>query len=157
MSILKRQTPRGSGDGSGGFTLTEIMIAMTIMVILITMSVPIYSRAMEQARLDTASRNLLTIWAAQRVYWLDEQRYAEDLATLQAMDLLSSKIGSEGSSLEAFYIYRVESADSDSFAVSATRNGSGKWLGRISVDQFGDLSGSINGTDGTILTPLPGG
>jgi len=137
-----------------GFTLTEILIAMTIICILVTMSVPIYSQAIEQAHLDAAARDLKTIWSAQRVYWLDKREYAQDLATLQDIDLLSSKFVLTKGSLTASYVYEIEAADSSSFLAVATRNGSRKWTGEIQIDEFGDISGKVSASGGTVLVPM---
>ncbi len=137
-----------------GFTLTEIMIAMTIICILVTMSTPIYSKAIEQARLDTAARELKTIWSAQRVYWLDNRTYAEDLITLQNLDLLSSKLALSQESVKSFYFFEISSADDEAFSATAIRNASNKWSGQITIDEFGTLTGSISASDGTVLVPV---
>jgi prepilin-type N-terminal cleavage/methylation domain-containing protein len=137
-----------------GFTLTEVLIAMTIICILVILSTPIYSRAMEQARLDAAASNLKMIWSAQRVYWLDEHSYAPDLATLYNMDLLSSKMVLTKTSLTTSYVYEIEAVDNDSFTAVAIRNGSSKWSGQIQIDEFGDLTGNITALDGLELVPV---
>ena len=139
---------------SRGFTLTEIIIAMTIMAILITMSTPIYSKAIEQARLDKAARELMTIWSAQRVYWLDNHTYAESLITLQNLDLVSSSLPISEEAVSEMYVYEIVSADSDSFVASSVRNASSKWSGQIEIDQFGIITGGISNPDGTELVPL---
>ena len=138
------------------FTLMEILIAMTIMVILVTMSAPMYNQAVEQARLDTAARNLRTIWAAQRIYWLEEHDFADRLTTLQTMDLVSPKLALSQKSSSAFYMYRIDEADSGSFSASVMRNGSRRWSGTIRVDELGDISGCITNADGTRLSPMLG-
>lgn len=137
-----------------GFTLTEILIAMAIICILITMSTPIFSRAVEQAKLDAAARDLQTIWTAQRVYWLDDRSYASYLATLYQKDLLGSKLVLTEGSLTASYVFSIETADDDTFTAVATRNASNKWSGEIQIDEFGEITGSISATDGTVLTPM---
>ena len=139
---------------SGGFTLTEIVIAMTIMAILITMSTPIYSKAIEQARVDNAARELMTIWSAQRVYWLDNHSYAENIITLQNLDLISTSLPLSEESVSKMYIYEIVSADSESFIASATRNQSSRWSGQIEIDEFGIITGDISNSDGTVLVPL---
>ena len=143
-----------------GFTLTEILIAMTIVCILVTLSTPIYSRAVEQARLDAAARDLQTIWTAQRVYWLEERTYAPDLVALYKMDLLGSKLALTKQTLKAkksstaSYIFSIETADSDSFTAVAMRSGSRKWSGEIQIDEFGDITGKISGLGGVVLVPM---
>jgi prepilin-type N-terminal cleavage/methylation domain-containing protein len=137
-----------------GFTLTEVLITMSIICILVTLSTPMYSRAVEQARLDAAARDLQTVWTAQRVYWLEERSYAPDLATLYSMDLLGSKLVLTEGSLTAPYVFSIESSDSDSFTAVATRNASHKWSGEIQIDEFGDMTGGISASNGTLLVPM---
>lgn len=137
-----------------GFTLTEILIAVTIICILVTMSTPIYSKALEQARLDTAARELKTIWTAQRVYWLDNRSYAENLITLQNLDLISSKLALSQESVSSFYVFEIGNADEEAFTAVARRNASSKWSGQIQIDEFGVLDGSISASDGTVLVPM---
>ena len=47
--ISNRYTKLGVITDRHGFTLTEVLIAMTIICILVVLSTPIYHRAMEQA------------------------------------------------------------------------------------------------------------
>lgn len=138
------------------FTLMEVLIAMTIMVILVTMSAPMYGRAVEQARLDTAARNLRTIWAAQRVYWLEEHTFADNLVVLQAMDLVSPRLASGRLYSSAFYVYDIDEADNSSFIASVTRNSSRRWSGTIHIDERGDVTGQIVNADGSRLSPMLG-
>ena len=129
---------------------------MTIMVGLVTMSAPMYGRAIEQARLDTAARNLRTLWTAQRVYWLERHTYADDLATLGSMDLVSSALASSQGSATAPYAYSIDSADGSSFTASMTRKGSRKWSGTIRIDESGSISGYIMNSSGAVLSPIVG-
>jgi prepilin-type N-terminal cleavage/methylation domain-containing protein len=139
-----------------GFTIMELVIAMTIMVILVTMSAPMYGRAVEQARLDTAARNLRTIWAAQRIYWLEEHTFADSLAVLQEMDLVSQNVASSRMDSAAPYVYEIDLADSSAFTASVTRSASRKWSGVLQIDEFGDITGHVSGPNGTLLTPMLG-
>ena len=50
-SFIRRLRP-------GGFTLTELVVAVAIMAVLIAMSVPYFGRALEQAR--ATSRQLIS-------------------------------------------------------------------------------------------------
>ena len=47
--------------GKKGFTLAEILVAVLILTILITMSVPMYERAVEKSRLAEVSATLKRI------------------------------------------------------------------------------------------------
>ena len=129
---------------------------MTVMVGLLTMSAPLYSRAIEQARLDTAARNLRTLWTAQRVYWLQRRTFTDDLTTLQAMDLVSPALASSQGSATAPYAYSIDSADENSFSAGATRKGSRRWSGTIRIDASGSVSGYLMNSNGTTLLPIWG-
>src|SRR5450830_404694 len=75
-----------------GFTLTELMVTLTIIAAMTAMSVPSFQRAMEQSRADIAAANLRAIWAAQRLYWLENHAYTSDLTQLQALGLLDPQL-----------------------------------------------------------------
>jgi len=44
-----------------GFTFVELMVVLTIMVIIITMSIPIYNRAITRAKESVLKNNLFTL------------------------------------------------------------------------------------------------
>ncbi len=136
-----------------GYTLIEICIAMIIMCILVSISAPLYSRAVEQARLDSAAENLITVWSAQRAYWLKYRTFAVDLATLRDEDLISNQLVETQQSLSAIYVYNIDSADNTAFEASAARNNSHAWSGEIQIDEFGQIIGSIINSDGLALQP----
>ena len=54
-----------------GFTLTELMVVTTLIGVMAAMSVPSFQRAVEQSRVDIAVANLRAVWAAERLYWLE--------------------------------------------------------------------------------------
>ncbi len=147
-----KKPPRRSGS-KRGFTLMELCIAMLIISLMMTLASPMFTQAIEHSRLDTAAANLKGLWAAQRVYWLEERHFAPLLANLQAMDLVDSAIAESASNPNAVYVFDILSASDSQFVCRAVRSGSGVWSGEISIDQDGTLSGSISSTDGTTLTP----
>ena len=143
------------GGRRGGFTLIEACIAMTVICLLVTMGIPLYTRAVEQSRLDVASAKLRTIWSAQRVYWLEHRSYAGGLGPLDAMDLLDPSVVASQGSPDAVYVYQLIYADEDSFLARAARNGSTSWTGQIEIDEVGSMTGLVNGPNGQQLAPTP--
>lgn len=133
-----------------GYTLFEACVAMIIICILVTIGTPIYTKAIEQARLDSAVGNLKTIWAAQRAYWLKYRTFTNSLDALKSENLISSKLTDQNST----YTYNIEYADNGSFTASATRNASGTWSGQIVINENGQFSGGISKA-GTTVTLLP--
>jgi hypothetical protein len=85
---------------------------------------------------------------------LDNHSYAEDLVTLQNLDLISSKLALSQESVSSLYIFEIEAADQETFTAVARRNTSNKWSGQIQIDEFGVLDGSISASDGTVLVPV---
>jgi prepilin-type N-terminal cleavage/methylation domain-containing protein len=136
-----------------GYTLLEALVAVIIIGILVSIAAPIYSTAIEQARLDSAAGNLKTIWSAQRTYWLKFHTFAGNLAALETEDLISVSLAQTQTSPDARYVYDIGFAGADSFTASAVRSNSTVWQGDIQIDELGQLTGSIVKTDGLTLLP----
>jgi type II secretory pathway pseudopilin PulG len=135
-----------------GFTLTEACITLTIICLLITLAVPIYIQAMEQARVDTAGGVLRSIWSAQRIYWLEYRTFAPDLEALNSLDLLNASVADSYANPAAPFVYRIASADAGAFTAEALRNGTSVWTGQLSITEAGQVAGSVAGR-GITLTP----
>ena len=132
-----------------GFSLVEVMIVLTVLSILIAFAVPSYTRAIEQSRADVAAANLRAVWAAQRIYWLEQRVYAADLPTLESIGLLDPTLlqGPSG------YAYAVSAADADSFIATATRTGSSVFSGQFTIDDTGAVTGSVASPNWPALIP----
>lgn len=61
-----------AGRRDKGFTLYELMLAITLIGILATLAVPGYTRMVERARVKEAQAILQTIFQAERIYRLDQ-------------------------------------------------------------------------------------
>jgi general secretion pathway protein G len=68
--------------GERGFTLVEIMVVISIIVILLSMALPIYSRSLKRAREDALKRNLETLNQMIDQYTLDKQKAPQSLNDL---------------------------------------------------------------------------
>jgi Tfp pilus assembly protein PilE len=134
----------------------EVMVVLTIMGVLISISMPSFRRTLEQAKADIAGANLQAIWAAQRVYWLEQRVYAPDVATLVGGGLLdpSLQTTSGGTSATPSYTYTITTpSDESSFTATATRAANSSWTGSFSIDQTGTLTGSLQASGETALVP----
>ena len=138
---------RGRWEKRAAWSLLELLVVLVVVGVMLTISAPSFRRAVEQSRADIAAANLRAIWAAQRLYWLDQHTYTSNFADLQP--LLDPSIPSSSS----VYVYSIGSADGSTFTATATRTGSGTWSGQFTIDQTGAVSGSLQGTDGTSIVP----
>jgi prepilin-type N-terminal cleavage/methylation domain-containing protein len=139
-----------------GFTLTELMVVMVIIGVMAAMSVPSYQRAIEQSRADIAGANLRAIWAAERLYWLENNSYTSDIATLQNMGVLDRSIPTDSSKTIGGYGYAIsiqpEAPDpATSFTATATRIGNtGATYGSYSITEHGWPKNNGEDAPGTV-------
>ena len=73
-----------TGGLNRGFTLIELMVAVTIVAIVATIAYPSYTAQMVKSRRSSAEAVLLDIAQRQQQYLLDVRGYAPDVTTLNA-------------------------------------------------------------------------
>jgi general secretion pathway protein G len=71
-----------STQGSRGFTLLEMMVVITILLILLAIAVPLYSRSMNHARETNLRQNLETLNKVISEYTLDKKKAPQSLGDL---------------------------------------------------------------------------
>jgi prepilin-type N-terminal cleavage/methylation domain-containing protein len=145
VAILGRR-PHLDHTEERGYSLVEMMVAIMVVGVLISMGVPRFSQSLEQARANVAGANLQAIWSAQRLYWLENRTYATDLATLQSLTTPNFSPLIDPSLVTAVtpYSYVVTSLDDgNTFTATATRANSSGWSGSWTIDQNGNTSGAI--------------
>ncbi len=133
-----------------GTSLMEVILAMTIVCVLLSMSLPSFHRLLEQSRADMAGANLRALWAAERVYWLEYRTYTTDLTALQSLGLIDPTIVTSS----VTYVYQVTYADANTFVATATRATNSNWTGAFSIDDTGTISGAL--TSAGQLNIVPG-
>lgn len=69
---------------SRGFTLLEMMVVLSIMLILLSITMPIYSNTMQRAREDMFRQNLQTLNKVIVQYTLDKQKAPTSLDDLKS-------------------------------------------------------------------------
>jgi general secretion pathway protein G len=67
---------------SRGFTLIELMIVISLILILVSVSVPIYSRSVLRARESVLRQDLFTLRSLISQYTLDKQKAPQSLDDL---------------------------------------------------------------------------
>lgn len=114
-----------------GFTLTEVLVVMTIVAAMTAMSVPCFQRALAQSRGDVAAANLRAVWAAERLYWLENHVYTDSLANLRSLGLLDPEYANSGG-----YTYSVVLTTSGFTATAANSRDSNV---SITIDEEGTV------------------
>ncbi len=74
--------PRFRGGQHRGFTLIELMIVISMMLILIAIAVPSYTRSIARARESVLRQNLFTLRSLISQYTLDKQKAPQSLDDL---------------------------------------------------------------------------
>jgi prepilin-type N-terminal cleavage/methylation domain-containing protein len=139
-----------------GFTLIELVVAIAVMAILIGISVPRFARVLEQSRADFAAANLRAIWAAQRLYWLENHVYTDKLSQASPSPLGLFELGlvdPQIVSTTGDYAYTITSANSNTFQAAATRSGNTCWRGAFTIDQTGTVGGTLSAAGEPHITP----
>jgi prepilin-type N-terminal cleavage/methylation domain-containing protein len=126
-----------------GYTLVELMTALTIVGVLTALAAPSFGVALEQSRADIATANLRAIWAAERWYWLENRQYAGSFADLDGV--LDPSIASARSPYS--YAITFPTGDSQQFVAVATRTAGTRWSGSITIDEAGNVTSTIPGID----------
>ncbi|HZW34303.1 MAG TPA: type IV pilin protein [Isosphaeraceae bacterium] len=129
-----------------GYSLVEMLVALVVFGVLISMGLPKFQQSLEQSRADVAGASLRAIWSAQRLYWLQNRTYAPDLPTLLAANLIDPYLTTASTP----YTYTVSGSSSSGFTATATRTGSTSWSGSFTIAADGTFSGSVQQVGGTI-------
>ena len=84
---MVRRIPSGRGlsarlRGSRGFTFVELMVVLTIMVVLITMAIPIYSNTIRRSKEAVLRQNLFTLRTVIDNYTYDKMKAPQQLEDL---------------------------------------------------------------------------
>ena len=67
---------------SRGFTLIELMIVISIILILVSVALPAYNQSIVRARESVLKQNLFTLRSVISQYTLDKQKAPQDLSDL---------------------------------------------------------------------------
>jgi len=79
-TVLRSRPPRG--NARGGFTLIELMIVISIILILVGMAVGMYQKSVQRAREAVLRKDLQTMREAIDNYTMDKQQAPQSLQDL---------------------------------------------------------------------------
>ena len=129
-------------------SLLEVMMVMAIISVLFALAAPSFRRGLEQSHADIAGANLRTIWAAQRLYWLENHAFCDSLSELQSLDLIDPTVVAASEP----YTYSLAATET-TFTAQATRSGSEVWSGSFAIDETGAITGTVGSPGGGSITP----
>src|SRR5215471_8430335 len=81
-AMLSNPPRKTKNNNDRGFTLVEIMVVISIILILLSMAMPIYSRSLKRAREDALRKNLESLNESIDQYTLDKQKAPKSLSDL---------------------------------------------------------------------------
>jgi len=149
-TLLHSRQSRRLRGGNKGYSLIEMLVALIVTGVLMSIGIPRFQQSLEQSRTDVAGANLRAIWAAQRLYWLENRTYAPDLNTLLSANLIDPSLPTA----TAPYSYTIASASDSWFTATATRAGAANWSGLFTIAADGTFSGSVQQSgSGVALVP----
>lgn len=88
---LKRQTTNDKRQNCKGFSLLELMIAMFIIIILLSVALPTYQRSVQQARETVLKENLFQMRRSIDQYGADKGKLPQSLDDLVTEEYLREK------------------------------------------------------------------
>ena len=146
-----RQSPHhhlwcGSQSARWGFTITEVLVVVVILVALTAIALPQYLRIVKHARATEAVANLSAIRAGELLYQVSHGTFTE------AIDLPSINAELDLALYARDFDYKVEQADTSKFLIVAMgRQGSSSGTNtplRVTMDHNGKLTFSDTGGGG---------
>jgi general secretion pathway protein G len=81
-ALLRRFARRPKGINAAGFTLLEMMVVISIIIILMAVAIPNYNRSVIQSRESVMRSNLSTLRSVISQYTLDKQKAPQSLDDL---------------------------------------------------------------------------
>jgi general secretion pathway protein G len=90
-SLAKDERPKTKSRSQGGFSLLELMIAMFILVILLSVALPAYQRTIQHARETVLKENLWQMRRAIDQYTADKGKLPQSLDDLVTDKYLQEK------------------------------------------------------------------
>lgn len=130
-----------------GFTILELVTAVTVMAVLVSYGLPQFQKSMEQSRVDLAAANLQSIWTAQRLYRAQHEAFADGISNLT--DFLDNSFITSISDIKNPFAYST-ALSGTGFDALAVRQNSGYWSGTLTITETGQLSGFTTSAVGTI-------
>lgn len=131
---LQKQFAKFRGGYSCGFTLLELLVAVIIVGILISLAIPIQTKNVEKSKTGEVVATLNLIRLAEKDYFLDNGTFTSSIGNLN--------IGDPNDITNRYFDYTIPSADANNFIARATRR-DGPYAGDYyTIDKNGAIDSS---------------
>ncbi len=123
------QVSKISRRGDGGFTLIEIIVVITVMLILLAIAVPIYTRSVIAKREYNLRQNLQTLNKVIDQYTMDKKKAPESLEDLKSagyIDFIPEDITGRTDTWELVQDDSIKTLEQTDPGISAVHSGSDK-------------------------------
>jgi general secretion pathway protein G len=120
---------RISRRGNRGFTLIEIIVVITVMLILLAIAVPIYTRSVTAKREYNLRQNLQTLNKVIDQYTMDKKKAPESLDDLKSagyIDFIPEDITGRTDTWELVQDDSIKTLEQTDPGISAVHSGSNK-------------------------------
>lgn len=133
-------------EDNKGFTLAELLIVVAIIAVLVAISIPVYSKLVQKARLAANQANARTAYSAVEVQFLTSDHRSEG-ETYYTYDTETGQVGTVSSYNKDFAgSVGNDWSEPSSWTTSTRIGGHGDWTpGRHVYKKWGLVVGNSNG------------
>lgn len=133
-----------------GFTIHELLLVGTLIVLMAMAGVPRALLAFETGQVDEASAGLMTVWRGQRMHWLENRSFAPSMRILVDGLYIDQALMDEADP----FVFDIASSNDTSFTATAVRSGSITWSGTLTVDESAVVTGTVSNGEGDVVAPV---
>lgn len=127
-----------------GFTLLELMIGLIISIVLASIAIPSFSKAIEKTKVKDAQSTLAALFSSEKIYRLDQGSYGTCCGT--ASNLVANNYIANPNAGNTTWVFSTTGVSATAFNAIATRANEGpNPNATIIVDQ--NFTGQPNGAD----------
>ncbi len=140
-------TPMDRPSHPSGFTLLELMIGLVISIILASIAIPSFSRAIEKTKVKDAQSTLAALFSSEKIYRLDQGSYGT-LANLVDNNYITNPNAGNTTWFFSSDIPAPPPPPATTFAATATRTPPGGTYGGKTIKITQDFDGTNYDCDG---------
>lgn len=129
--------------------MIELVIVITIAGILMTFAVPKTSVTVENTQVNQGVAGMRSIWLAQRRYRMEYGGFAPSLKVLVQEGFAQKQI----LEMEDPFRYKVRATSNGKLTISAERSSDSGWRGILTLDEMGEVGGSVRDSGGRSVAP----